>query len=69
MEINIKSFLQADGIVFMDPSQTCPKYAKYPVCNIAAIFKNILQTDKQTILQVETINLVEHGQACPIYPK
>ena len=32
--------------------------------------KLILHADKhQIILQINTINLVGHGQACPMYPK
>ena len=36
----------------------------------SGVMKLILYADKhQIILQVNTINLVGHGQACPNYPK
>ena len=50
-----------------------PNYQKQQVCKMLAIFQervDFLHEDKdQSVLQVDTISCVGHGQSSPKYPK
>ena len=72
-----QSFLETDIIVFGGHSQTCPKYPKqqfFATC-LQYLKKerrhevDFLHEDKQTFLQVDTINTGEYDQSRPNYSK
>ena len=78
-EDEIQSFLEAeaDTIVFGGHNQACPKYPKQQVFAIFLQYLkkegrhevDFLHADKQTFLQVDTINIGEYGYSCPKYSK
>ena len=63
-----QSFLEADNIVFGGHNQACPKYPKLQVLAIFLQYLkkkercevDFLHADKQTFLQVDTINIGEY---------
>ena len=64
-----QSFLETDAIVFGSHNQACPKYPKQQV--FAIYLQNLkkegrhevdfLHADRQTFLQVDTINIGDYG--------
>ena len=77
MKINIKVFykLVVSSLLVIERYDQSTQNSKF-VISLQYLKKeekdkvNFLHADKpQTILQVETINLYGHGQACPNFPK
>ena len=75
--MKINSFLQAGSIIFTGHStqkSQSTQNSKF-VISLQYLTKegrgevDFLHIDKQTILQVDTINLGAHGEACPDHSK
>ena len=56
------------SIISTSHNQSCSKY-KYPKLQDEVDFLHAHTDKHQTLLQVDTINLAKHGQACPNYAK
>ena len=77
LQINKKSFLQADSIILGVPTQAFPKNTKEPVYNIFSISKRkrkgwslfLIAGNYRRFLQSDTIIFDVYCQTCPIYPK